>query len=266
MTTDDDLLRGLAHLQLAWNSPLSISHADRLLASLEPLGASQVVDLGCGWGGLLLRALSATPGATGIGVDRNPSYLDRARSAARDLGIGDRVRFVTDDIAHFAGVGDRVICIGADHAWGGADRALTRLRPMVEARGRLLFGCGYWIRAASPTLIEMFGDLPGSFEDLLARARSSGWMVRSSDSADLAEWDHFESTWRQDLDDLAARESGSLLGGRALRLSAQRREEYERGYRGILGFAYLVLQRSEEAPGTDRPGSRSSPVPSSDVD
>lgn len=247
MTTDEDLLRGLAHPQLTWNTPLSISHADRLLASLEPSEGSRLVDLGCGWGGLLLRALTETQGARGIGVDQNSVYLDRARSAARNLGIGDRVRFVLGDIVRFSDAGDRVICIGADHAWGGAERALTHLSPTVDAGGRVLFGCGYWNRPASPKLIEMLGNLPASFEAVPALARSSGWTVLSADSADLAEWDNFESTWRQDLDDIGARESNSPLGCHALRLSAQRREEYERGYRDVLGFAYLVLERTEES-------------------
>lgn len=247
MTTDEELLRGLAHPQLAWNTPLSTPHADRLLASLAPAPGSRVVDLGCGWGGLLLRALNETEATRGTGVDQNRAYLDRARSDARNLGLEDRVRFVPGDIARFRDVGDRVFCIGADQAWGGAAPALRRLGPTVDAGGRLLFGCGYWSRPAAPLLIEMLGALPESFETVVGLARSSGWTVLYSDVADRAEWDHFETTWREDLDAIAAKEPASPRGRHALRLSAQRRDEYERGYRDVLGFAYLVLERAEES-------------------
>lgn len=240
-------MRSLAHLRLAWNTPLSVSHADRLLASLDLPGGSQFTDLGCGWGGLLLRALAGAPLAKGIGVDLNRTYLDRARSSARRLGVSDRVRFISGDIVRFPDAGDRVICIGADHAWGGAEQALTGLSRLVDTGGRLLFGCGYWDRPAAPELIDMLGTLPTSFERVLASARSSNWKVRFSDSADLTEWDRFESMWRHDLEDIGAKEPDSPLGRQALRLSVQRRNEYERGYRGVLGFAYLILERTEES-------------------
>jgi hypothetical protein len=245
VTTDEDLLSTLLHPQLAWNTPLSISHADRLLASLEPSHGSRFVDLGCGWGGLLLRALTATPRSTGLGVDRNPAYLDRAVRAARGLGLSERVRFARGDITRFRVAGDRLICIGADHAWGRAGAALAHLTTVIESGGRLLFGCGFWTRRPSPELVEVFGELPESFEAVLALPRSSGWTLHSADSADLTEWDDFETTWRQDLEEIGAREPRTDLGRQALRLSARRQEEYEGGYRGVLGFAYLILERRE---------------------
>lgn len=150
-------MRSLTHLQLAWNTPLSVPHADRLLASLDLSGGARFIDLGCGWGGLLLRALARAPAAKGIGVDQNLAYLDRARSSARHLGVSGRVRFMSGDVARFRDSGDRVICIGADQAWGGAEQALSGLRRMVDKGGRLLLGCGYWNRPASPKLIDMLG-------------------------------------------------------------------------------------------------------------
>lgn len=246
VTTDEELIRTLPHLQLSWNSPLSASHADRLISSLAPTDGSRLLDLGCGWGGLLLRALTQTPRATGTGVDQNPVHLERGRGAARELRLSERVRFERDDIVRYSGVGDRVICIGADHAWGSVGSALVHLRQRVESGGRLLFGCGYWSHRPSPQLIQMFGELPISLDATFTTARASGWTIRAADSADEAEWDDFESGWRLDLEEIGRSEPNTDRGRQALRLAAQRREEYDQGYRGVLGFAYLLLERGED--------------------
>jgi hypothetical protein len=243
VTTDDQLLRALPHLQLTWNTPLSVAHADRLIATLKPSPYACLVDLGCGWGGLLLRTLTSFPTSTGEGVDQNPAHLDRARLSAQTQGLGKRVRFVQGDIVQYKGTRDRVICIGADHAWGSVSAALSRLRPRVEPDGRLLFGCGFWTRPPSPKLTDMFGNLPPSLEAVQELAEASGWTVVSMDSASTDEWAEFESTWNQDLNEIAEREPHTPIGTRAGRLAKERREEYERGYRDVLGFAYMILAR-----------------------
>jgi len=251
MTTDDELLQGLPHRHLTWNTPLSERHADRLLTSLQIAQGARLVDLGCGGAELLLRALASSPQLSGEGVDLDSADLKGARANAAARGLADRVKFLHGDLIEYSGTADRVICIGADHAWGSVEAALSGLRPRVSAGGLLLFGCGYWVRPPSLQLVETFGNLPPSFEALLLLARSSEWTVLSADSADLEEWDEFEAAWRQDLDDIAAREPSTSLGQRALRLARQRREEYERGYRGVLGFAYLILSRTERS-GSER--------------
>jgi cyclopropane fatty-acyl-phospholipid synthase-like methyltransferase len=57
--------------RMRWNAPLSEEHADLLLDRMS-LGPGQAVaDLGCGWGELLMRAVSrAGPGAVGTGSGR----------------------------------------------------------------------------------------------------------------------------------------------------------------------------------------------------
>lgn len=53
--------------KLTFNAPLSTERADRLAAELAAHGPSSVLDLGSGWGELLLRVLSAAPYAKGSG-------------------------------------------------------------------------------------------------------------------------------------------------------------------------------------------------------
>jgi SAM-dependent methyltransferase len=244
VSTDEELLRSLTHRGMRWNTPLSPERADRLITCLELRGAGRIVDLGCGWGGLLLRALGAAERWTGEGVEQNAAYLVRARADALTEGVEARVRFVEGDIRQFAGSADRVICIGADHAWSTVAGALSHLRSVLAPEGRLLFGCGYWERPPPRELIEMFGTLPASVEEIEHTALGTGWRVLGAEPASRAEWDGFEAEWLRDLEEIAQREGSTALGRRADRIARQRRSEYVEGYRGVLGFAYLILQGS----------------------
>jgi hypothetical protein len=59
-----------------------------------------------------------------------PDHLDRSRY----------VRMLWNTPA------DRVICVGAAHAWGGTAAALSELAGVVPPGGRLLYGDGCWER------------------------------------------------------------------------------------------------------------------------
>jgi hypothetical protein len=60
---------------LSFGSPLSEERAARITAELAARKPATVLDLGCGWGGLLLRILAATPGAHGTGIDKDIAGL-----------------------------------------------------------------------------------------------------------------------------------------------------------------------------------------------
>src|SRR5690242_19999706 len=91
MNVDDLTLARRARMR--WNTPLSIAHAELVLDRLQLEPGQTIVDLGCGWGELLMRAVERTAGAQGIGVDTDPVALDRGRAAARQRGLEERVTF-----------------------------------------------------------------------------------------------------------------------------------------------------------------------------
>ena len=113
-----DELRALAHAKLRFNAPLSQERADALIDLLPLAPGRHVLDLGCGWGELLLRVVAAHSAATGTGVDADRQALDRARRAAAARGLYDRVEFVEGDLTTFDDRGDLVLCVGAAHALG----------------------------------------------------------------------------------------------------------------------------------------------------
>lgn len=233
---------------MRWNTPLSEDHAALLVHRLDIPAGARVLDLGCGWGELLLRAVATngTSGAlstTGIGVDTDDAALARGRVLAADRSLDAQVTFVKHDAAAWREPAERVLCIGASHAFGGTAAALKALAELVPPGGRLLFGDGYWERKPTIEATEIFGDETMPLADLIEQARALGWRVLHFSTADQREWDDFEATWRagrqewllEHADDPRATEVRDEL-------DAQLRQ-YVDVYRGLLGLAYLVLGR-----------------------
>jgi SAM-dependent methyltransferase len=267
---DDDDFAGSRYARMRWNTPLSAEHADLLLSQLDlrpDRARLRVADLGCGWGELLLRAVAwslrlgtaaqaaaghiaadgigaagtAAGPVRGLGVDTDAAGLDRGRRRARELGLGQQVEFVQADAAAWRGAADRVLCVGSSHAFGGTRPALETLAQVVPPGGRLLFGDGCW--AAPPTAadLDIFGPLVLPLAQLREECRAAGWRVTHLSTADQEEWDDFESSSR------AGRQEW-LLAHRSDPRAAEvrdwldtREREYVEGYRGVLGYAYLVL-------------------------
>jgi len=227
--------------RMRWNAPLAEDHAGLLLDRLELGPAGRVADLGCGWAELLLRAVERTGAATGIGVDTEPVALERGRAEAGRRGLADRVELVEGEVAAWTGTADRVLCVGAAHAFGGTREALAALAPAVPRGGRLLYGDGCWPGPPTAAALEIFGDEILPLPDLVAAARTTGWRIVHLSTADQHEWDDFESTSRAGRQEwLLANESDPRAGEIRDWLDT-REQEYIQTYRGVLGFAYLVL-------------------------
>ena len=76
-----------------------------------PASACRILDLGTGSGCLLVALLSALPGASGVGVDRDSAALETARANAARVGVDDRARFVVGNWAHgLTGTFDVIVC------------------------------------------------------------------------------------------------------------------------------------------------------------
>jgi len=244
MTMNDTLtehdLTALAHARLIWNTPLSLPHADDLITLLPVGGGDTIVDLGCGWGELLLRALLAYPDATGRGIDLSPHNIQRALARADELGVQSRVHFEVADMSAWDGHGDVIISIGAAHAWGTTSQALTALG---RHGSHLLFGGGYWVSPPPPALVEMIGEDYADLGGLVEVAVARGYRPLHVSVADAREWDSFETGWCAGLEAWALDHPETPGARQARELADQHRREYFYGYRGVLGFGYLLLVR-----------------------
>lgn len=230
------------YARMRWNTPLSPEHAGLLCDRLDLKPGQRIADLGCGWGELLLTAVArAGEGSAGVGTDVDGRLLERGRQEAARRGLD--VTFTEADAADWHETAQRVLCIGAPHAFGGTGRALRALAGVVEPRGRLLFGDAFWAREPSPAAAEIFGDVLRPLPELLEACRAAGWRVIHLSTADQREWDDFESTFRAGRQEWLLANEGHPRAAEIREWLDSREREYVSVYRGMLGFAYLVLGR-----------------------
>lgn len=244
------------HRHLEFNAPLSGRRADRLVAFLASRAQGTVVDLGCGWASLLTRLLTASDRVDGVGIDRDPGGFEHAREVAAGQGVAGRLKLVAGDAKSRGPDGPvgGAICIGASQIWGPPvesklpldyTAALAALRRLVEPGAPVVYGEGIWSAAPGAAATAPLAGRPDEFlflPDLIDLAWEHGFSVVQTHEATLNEWDDFESAY-------AARYSCWLAGhdrthpdAAAVQARAKlQREGYYRGYRGILGMAYLAL-------------------------
>jgi len=249
--TDTDLPTSLT--RLTFHGPLSEARAGRLVDRLTRARPATVLDIGCGWGELMLRILAVLPEATGFGFDTDEGDLARARDTARARGLSDRVTF-----AHESGVGttrgpaDLVLCIGSSHALTEAEppesiaAALAILRRLVTPGGRVLLSESFWQHP--PTEAELAAMWPGTtaaempdLPGLVDLAVGAGFRPAWIETATGEEWENFESGYQCDEEEWLATHAGHQEAARIAAQVDEHRSFWLRGYRGLLGQAYLTL-------------------------
>ncbi|WDF39701.1 class I SAM-dependent methyltransferase [Streptomyces sp. T12] len=238
--------------RLTFHGPLSETRANNLVQRLTRTNPTTVLDIGCGWGELMLRVLAAAPQAQGTGIDVNAEDLARGRREAETRGLAHRAAFVEESAAGTSrGPADLVLCVGASQALSAAEppehttEALRALRRLVADGGRVLLGEGFWER--TPTPAELSGMWPGAaatdhydLATLLDLAVAAGFRPEWTETANLDEWEEFESAYQADVETwLAEHPEHSLAAETRERLDRHRAQWMS--YRGVLGLAYLTL-------------------------
>ncbi len=118
----------------------------------EPAKEWRVLDLGFGNGALTIAAARAFS-CRAWGVDGFEPFIQRARQAAHDLGLGDRCRFEQGDLRDWLSPErpfDLLIYSAIGGLLGSPAETLGRLREAVRPGGYLYIDDGY-LRAEKPT-------------------------------------------------------------------------------------------------------------------
>jgi cyclopropane fatty-acyl-phospholipid synthase-like methyltransferase len=242
------------HRDLTFESPLSQARAARLVAFLAEGAPSTVLDVGCGWGELLLRVLEAAPAARGLGLDLDEESIAGARDHAGSRGLAERATFEARDARGVSGTYSAVTCIGASQIWGpdvseaqplDYSAALAALRALLPRGGRLVYGDGIWSAAPTPAATAPLSRRDDEFVRigaLVELAEGHGFAVQAAHQADLDEWDAFESGFTAGYARwLAEHDTDHPDAAEVRALAARQHAAYFGGYRGILGLAYLQL-------------------------
>ncbi|MFJ6086753.1 SAM-dependent methyltransferase [Streptomyces sp. NPDC092369] len=237
----------IAHAGHPIKSPLDDESVRRLLARGAPRGDERVLDLGCGGGEWLLRALATGPRLRAEGVDISEDALAQAREAASRQGVADRLVLHRQEAADFVASQpfDLVLSVGAAHAFGGLLPTLAAARKHLAPGGRVLIGDGFWDRQPSPEAVEMLGD----FADLATtvdRVVANGWTPVDGHVSTRRELDDYEWACWGTLAEWALDRPADPDSADVLATAGTRRSEWLRGYRDTWGFVSLILRRTAD--------------------
>ncbi|KAM3503417.1 hypothetical protein MY10362_004201 [Beauveria mimosiformis] len=235
----DTLSANVPYSHLTWNCPLSASSADHLLRKLQLDAEKTIVDVGCGWGELLLRATKQS-GAAAVGVDTDAHLLARCKSSADKQNI--EIDLVNMPGQEWKDERDRAICIGSSHVFGGTRQMLESLAAIVP-QGRVLVGDMCWERRPSKECVDMFGDEVLSLKSIVALCRETGWELMHLETATQQDWDAFESGHRAGAREWLLMNPDDAKAGRVMEDLAKREDGYFGVYRGQLGFVFAILAR-----------------------
>jgi SAM-dependent methyltransferase len=244
---DRDRISDLAHADHPIASPLADDSVDRLLA-LAVTGQRTVLDLGCGDGSWLLRALRREPSLTAVGVDHSDAGFDRVREQAEREGLASRLELVRADARSWASSDqfDVVLCVGATHAFGGLEPTLAAMDGHLRPGGRALVGECFWEQPPIPRVLDLLGAQPDDYGDLASTvevAASNAWIPLHGHVSTLEEWDDYEWSWTGALARWASEHPDDPDRDQVMTASVEHRRAWLEGYRGTLGFVTLVLGR-----------------------
>ena len=90
---------------------LQLNKLDRICRKLGVRPGDHVLDIGCGFGGMLIHA-ARHYGATGVGITTSRRHCERGNQRIAEAGLADRVRLELRDHRSVAGRFDRVVSIG----------------------------------------------------------------------------------------------------------------------------------------------------------
>jgi cyclopropane fatty-acyl-phospholipid synthase-like methyltransferase len=243
---------------LTFMAPLSEERASNLSEFVARNVRGTVVDAGCGWAELLIRVLENEPSVKGLGIDLDADAVAHGQALAQERGVADRLSLIAGDVkTHLPETANAVLCVGSSQIWGPPVEAklpldyrsaLSALRALLKPGSPAVYGEGIWVAEPTQEAIEPLAGRTDEFvflPDLLDIVRDCGFVVVRVHHATLYEWDEFESGYAARYARWLAehpREHADAASVRA-RMVAQS-NAYFRGYRGILGMAYLELLAS----------------------
>lgn len=240
----------IAHAAHPIAAPVGDDAVRRLLGAVVRTGNETLLDLGCGRGEWLIRALAQHPAVHAVGVDRSGDALKAAASAAERAGVTGRLELHETDAASYQSTRtyDVVLCIAATHAFGGLAETLAAARTHLNPGGLLLLGEGMWEGEPTPAALETLGPLPQPAQ-LVDQVVTAGWTPLTGHFSTREELDAYEWAWTGSLAGWALEAADTGDSAEALSIAADHRHEWLHGYRDHFGFGCLVVHAGDVHPG-----------------
>jgi SAM-dependent methyltransferase len=190
-------------------NPLSLGKVDELLALLRLGPGARVLDIACGKGEVLCRAVERS-GARGVGVDLSPYAVADARAKVRERGLEGRIGIEEIDAARFEappGSFEVAMCLGASWIWKGYAPTLAALARFTRPGGLVVAGEPFWIREPSPEYLQaarLTRDAFASHLENTMSGESAGLHFLHAIVSSHDDWDRYEGYKRYSVEMYAA--------------------------------------------------------------
>jgi cyclopropane-fatty-acyl-phospholipid synthase len=234
-----------------------IAKIDHILRKVRLGAGERLLDIGCGWGALVIRAAQQF-GAHALGVTLSRRQHEEAQRRIAEAGVGDRVRVELRDYRDLRGeVFDKIVSVGmVEHV--GRERLGAYFRAAYDAlRDNGLFlnhgiaqqsrdGKGYRVSGFMGRYVFPDGDLM-SIDTTLRGAEAAGFEIR--DVENLRE--HYARTLRAWYANLEARRDDvvSATDERTFRIWKLYMAGSARNFwRGQMGLFQTLLTKAQNRP------------------
>lgn len=238
-------ISALAHADHPVASPLNDDTVDQLLDQAL-IGHDSVLDLGCGDGTWLLRALRRHPQLRAIGVDIADAGFARVRDEAERAGLASRLELHQADASDWKSLErfDVVLSVGATHAFGGLLQTLAAASEHLRPGGVVVIGECFWEQSPSTEALDLLGaglDDYANLSETVDTIITAGWVPLHGHVSSLQEWDAYEWSWTGSLTRWAVDHPNNPNADQVHKTAAQHRRTWLKGYRRTLGFVTLLV-------------------------
>jgi cyclopropane fatty-acyl-phospholipid synthase-like methyltransferase len=237
----------IAHSNLEICSPVPWQVYRELLLNGAIPDHPEILDIGCGKGAVLAKAIELLDGQ-GTGVELENSLANDPTFAAQKLESNGKLKFVFTDASLFlASVGhsfDLIICVGSSHALGGPDQLFSAARKHLSPNGKLLFGELVW---KSKPDQEFLNFLECAEEDqmyssqLLELARKNRLSLQRSISCTPEDFEEYESKLRTNMINWCKNNSNDPRASEFMKRSDIWWDAREKWARQAFGFEIMLV-------------------------
>jgi cyclopropane fatty-acyl-phospholipid synthase-like methyltransferase len=232
-------------------NPLNGEKVDEIIELLQPPERAQVLDIACGNGEFLCRAVERLS-AQGVGVEISPYCVESANARIRERGLEERMRVVEEDGAKFQAESesfDVTSCFGASWIWGGHAGTLAALARWARPGGLVIAGEPFWKVEPSSEYLEATKrdrDAFATHRENVETGVRQGLRFLHAIVSSVDDWDRYEGYQRYAVEMYASENPDDPDLDELLSLTANYYEDvYLRWGRKELGWAVYLFKKPE---------------------
>ena len=230
-------------------NPITEAKLDHLIDRLNLKPGSEVLDIACGKGELLIK-LAEKYDIKGVGIDKSPYCIrDCNQSKAERVSDAD-LTFLEMDGADYKPEKqfDLVNCVGGNWVFSGHEGTLKALSTMTKPGGIIMVGEPYWCKQPDPQYLEadeMTLDSSRShYENVMTGEKLGLKCIYTVDSGTDG-WDYYETLHWWAVESYIEDNPDDPDLPEIISTNKKMKEIYLRWGRDTLGFALYVFKNKK---------------------